>query len=66
MYVFCFQSANLDVYSVELVKLPGTEFEGADYKLGSFVQFKCIEILNVAKNRFAFRILFSAIKKTKA
>ena len=53
------------MYSVELVKLTGANFESNIYKPGSVAKFKCIEILNVAKNRYAFRIWFSAMKKTK-
>ena len=52
------------MYSVELVKLTGANFESNIYKPGSVAQFKCIEAHNVAKNRYAFRIWFSAMKKT--
>ena len=53
------------MYSVQLVKLTGANFESTVYKPGFVVQFKCIEVLNVGKNYNAFRILFSAIKKKK-
>ena len=40
-------------------------FKSTVYKPGFVVQIKCIEVLNVAKNYYAFRIFFSAFKKTK-
>ena len=52
------------MHSVELVNLTGANFESAVYKPGSVVQFKRIEVLNVAINQYAFRIFF-AVENTK-
>ena len=53
------------MYSVELIKLIGKNFESTVYKPGSVVRFKCIEVLKIAKIQYAFRVMFFAIKKTK-
>ena len=55
----------MDGHSVELVKLTGANLESTVHKPGSVVEFECIEVFNVAKIQYAFRILYAAIKKTK-